>query len=138
MSRVNWIILIAVTLSLIFIGGYIYLKPLFKPLLVMTDQPLMTKEDVERARALAAQQNEDAFLQWECQKEKYKKKNELKNVYFGALHVHSSLAFDAYIFNTRLDVDGSYEFAKGMPVKKWYGESMQITGTIRFEAVTEQ
>ena len=40
----------------------------------MTDQPLMTKEDVEKARALAAQQNEDAFLQWEFQKEKYKKK----------------------------------------------------------------
>ena len=78
MSRVNWLILIAVTLTLIFIGGYIYLKPLFKPLLVMTDQPLMTKEDVEKARALAAQQNEDAFLQWEFQKEKYKKKNELK------------------------------------------------------------
>ena len=109
MSRVNWLILIAVTLSLIFIGGYIYLKPLFKPLLVMTDQPLMTKEDVEKARALAAQQNEDAFLQWEFQKEKYKKKNELKNVYFGDLHVHSSLSFDAYIFNTRLDVDESYD-----------------------------
>ena len=90
MSRVNWLILIAVTLSLIFIGGYIYLKPLFKPLLVMTDQPLMTKEDVEKARALAAQQNEDAFLQWEFQKEKYKKKNELKNVYFGDCLLYTS------------------------------------------------
>ena len=137
MSRVNWIILIAITLSLIFIGGYIYLKPLFKPLLVMTDQPLMTKEDVERARALAAQQNEDAFLQWEFQKEKYKKKNELKNVYFGDLHVHSSLSFDAYIFNTRLDVDESYEFAKGMPFKNMYGETMQISRPLDFAAVTD-
>ena len=122
MSRVNWLLLIAVTLSLIFIGGYIYLKPLFKSLLVMTDQPLMTKEDVEKARALAAQQKEDALLQWEFQTEKYKKKNEVKNVYFGDLQVHDSRSVDVYSLNTRLYAEDSDELSLGMPFQTIYGE----------------
>ena len=74
MSKVNWFILIAVTLTIALVGGYVYLKPLFKPLLVMTDQPLMTKEDVEKARALAAQQNEDAFYNGSFKKRNIKKR----------------------------------------------------------------
>ena len=74
MSKVNRLILIAVTLTIVIVGGYVYLKPIFKPLLLMTDQPLMTKEDVEKARALAAQQNEDAFYNGSSKKRNIRKR----------------------------------------------------------------
>jgi predicted metal-dependent phosphoesterase TrpH len=36
-----------------------------------------------------------------------------RNAYFGDLHVHTQLSFDAYIFNVRRSPDDAYRFAKG-------------------------
>src|SRR6185295_4521369 len=36
-----------------------------------------------------------------------------RNAYFGDLHVHTGLSFDAYIFNVRAMPDDAYRFAKG-------------------------
>ena len=129
-SKKKWIILVVTIISVILVGGYVYLQSFL-------NSPLITKEEIEKYKIIAAQQNEDAFLQWEFQENKYKDKNELKNVYFGDLHVHSSFSFDAYIFNTRFDVNESYEFARGKPFKNMYGETMQISRPLDFAAVTD-
>ena len=39
-----------------------------------------------------------------------------RNVYFGDLHVHSSLSMDAYVFGTRVTPEQAYRFAQGQPV----------------------
>lgn len=39
--------------------------------------------------------------------------NPLKNAYYGDLHLHTNLSFDAYIFGTRLTIEDAYNFAKG-------------------------
>ena len=43
-------------------------------------------------------------------------RNPLKNPYFGDLHVHTSLSFDAYVNGTRPDPDEAYRFARGEAV----------------------
>ena len=130
MSKKNLIIIGLLTFSAILLGGYFYLQSYL-------NAPLLTKEDIEKYKAIAAQQNEDAFLQWEFQENRFKEKNELKNVYFGDLHVHSSFSFDAYIFNTRFDPDESYAFARGKPLLNMYGETMQISRPLDFAAITD-
>ena len=76
MSKKNLIIIGLLTFIAILIGGYFYLQSYL-------NAPLLTKEDIEKYKAMAAQQNEEAFLQWEFQENRFKEKNELKNVYFG-------------------------------------------------------
>ena len=130
MSKKNLIIIGLLTFIAILLGGYFYLQSYL-------NAPLLTKEDIEKYKAIAAKQNEDAFLQWEFQENRFKEKNELKNVYFGDLHVHSSFSFDAYIFNTRFDPDESYAFARGKPLINMYGETMQISRPLDFAAITD-
>lgn len=43
-------------------------------------------------------------------------RNPLKNVYFGGLHVHTSLSFDAWIGDVRSKPEDAYRFAKGETV----------------------
>ena len=73
MSKKNLIIIGLLTFIAILLGGYFYLQSYL-------NAPLLTKEDIEKYKAIAAQQNEDAFLQWEFQENRFKEKNELKNV----------------------------------------------------------
>jgi len=42
---------------------------------------------------------------------------ETRNVYFGDLHVHSSLSMDAYVFGTRVTPSDAYRFARGQPIE---------------------
>ena len=63
--------------------------------------------------------------------------DETKNVYFGDLHVHSSLSFDSYIFGNRLSLDQSYRVAKGEAVENVEGEIMQLRTPLDFAAITD-
>ena len=66
-AKRNWIILGLVALICIFVAGYLYLQSYL-------NAPLLTKEDIEKYKAIAAQQNEEAFLQWEFQENRFKKR----------------------------------------------------------------
>ena len=44
-------------------------------------------------------------------------RRETRNVYFGDLHVHSSLSMDAYVFGTRVTPADAYRFARGKPIE---------------------
>ena len=63
--------------------------------------------------------------------------DETKNVYFGDLHVHSSLSFDSYIFGNRLSLDESYRVAKGEAIENVEGEIMQLRTPLDFAAITD-
>lgn len=62
--------------------------------------------------------------------------NELKNVYFGDLHVHTGLSFDAFIGGTVSTPDQAYQFAKGQPIEI-FGKTVKITQPLDFAAVTD-
>ncbi len=44
-------------------------------------------------------------------------RNPLRNLYWGDLHVHTALSFDAYVFDTRNGPAEAYAFARGEPIQ---------------------
>ncbi|MBJ22609.1 MAG: hypothetical protein CL933_24635 [Deltaproteobacteria bacterium] len=67
-----------------------------------------------------------------------------RNVYWGDLHVHTSYSMDAYIFDTRLDPEDAYRFARGearmLPPLDEEGRGtipFQIGRPLDFAAVTD-
>ncbi len=42
--------------------------------------------------------------------------NPLRNAYYGDLHVHTALSFDAYVYDVRTTPRDAYRFAKGEPI----------------------
>jgi hypothetical protein len=61
-----------------------------------------------------------------------------RNAYFGDLHVHTGLSFDAYIFNVRAMPDDAYRFAKGDPIGHAAGFDIRLAGgPLDFTAVTD-
>ena len=105
MRRTVWVLLVVAL-----IGGLIYWqvnKRLNAPLLPTGEQAQ------SQLAARVAAQNEGAFYQPAPQPLQVQPANPDKNVYFGDLHVHTSLSFDAYLFGTRLDPDAAYQIAKG-------------------------
>jgi hypothetical protein len=64
--------------------------------------------------------------------------NEDRNAYFGDLHVHTQLSFDAYIFNVRRTPDDAYRFAKGEAIGHAQGYDIRLAGgPLDFVAVTD-
>ena len=63
--------------------------------------------------------------------------NTQRNAYFGDLHVHTKLSFDAYIFGTRSTPDTAYEYAKGAPLQHPAGFDMQLSRPLDFLGVTD-
>jgi hypothetical protein len=61
-----------------------------------------------------------------------------RNAYFGDLHVHTMLSFDAYIFNVRATPDDAYAFAKGQAIGHANGMNIRLSGgPLDFTAVTD-
>ncbi len=60
-----------------------------------------------------------------------------RNAYFGDLHVHTGLSFDAYVFGVRATPDDAYRYAKGESIKHPAGFDMQLKHPLDFEAVTD-
>lgn len=63
--------------------------------------------------------------------------NPQRNAYFGDLHVHTELSFDAYLFGTRRTPNDAYEFAKGSAIEHASGFSMQMKKPLDFLGVTD-
>jgi hypothetical protein len=64
-------------------------------------------------------------------------RNPDRNAYFGDLHVHTGLSFDAYVFGARANPDDAYRYAKGEVIKHPAGFDMQLEHPLDFEAVTD-
>src|SRR5580700_10577965 len=46
------------------------------------------------------------------------RENPLKNAYFGQLHLHTGMSFDAYIIGTRIFPEDAYRFARGEEIEQ--------------------
>ena len=104
-----------------------------------TNLKFIPTTDEERAaiRAEVAEQNENAFFKPAQRPRDVVPANPLNNVYFGDLHIHSSLSADAYLFGNRRDLDDTYRFAKGESATLASGEVIEITRPLDFAAVTD-
>ncbi len=64
--------------------------------------------------------------------------NAERNAYFGDLHVHTGLSFDAYIFNVRATPQDAYRFARGEAIGHASGYDIRLAGgPLDFTAVTD-
>ncbi|MEK9820951.1 MAG: DUF3604 domain-containing protein [Gammaproteobacteria bacterium] len=88
-------------------------------------------------KAEIAAQNEDAVYRPQRGPLREQSRNTLKNVYFGDLHIHTSLSFDSYIFGNRLDVETAYRVARGEEAAIATGEVVSLTRPLDFAAVTD-
>ena len=60
-----------------------------------------------------------------------------RNAYFGDLHVHTALSFDAYAFGTTASPGDAYRFARGDTIKHPSGFDMQLKRPLDFYGVTD-
>ena len=63
--------------------------------------------------------------------------NENRNLYFGDLHIHTSLSTDAFVMGVRSMPDDAYRFAKGHAIRHAAGYSLSIDRPLDFAAVTD-
>src|SRR5262245_23086218 len=63
-------------------------------------------------------------------------KNSLRNVYFGDLHLHTMLSFDAFTIGARTTPDDAYRYAKGEAID-YLGNKIQRKVPLDFLGVTD-
>jgi hypothetical protein len=78
------------------------------------------------------------------QREPCAEHNPLRNLYFGDLHIHTTLSFDAHIYDVRTTQDQAYRFARGEPVSlppldaSGHGtQTIRLARPLDFAAVTD-
>ncbi|MEK9823721.1 MAG: DUF3604 domain-containing protein [Gammaproteobacteria bacterium] len=96
-----------------------------------------TEEEIAAVQAVAKQQIEDRHYRPKRQKNAKLPANPLNNLYFGELHVHTSISADAYLFGNRLNMDAAYRFAKGERIELRTGETAELTRPLDFVALTD-
>ena len=96
-----------------------------------------TEEDIAMVRDSASRQAEQSFYRQERQALEAQAANPLKNVYFGDLHVHTSISSDAYLFGNRMDMDTAYRIAQGESGTLRTGERIELTRPLDFAALTD-
>jgi Protein of unknown function (DUF3604) len=60
-----------------------------------------------------------------------------KHALFGELHVHTTVSFDAFVYNVKATPDDAYRYARGMPIQHTSGDMIQSARPIDFMAVTD-
>ena len=126
----KWRILIGLTLAITAAGVYVYQGMAGKLM-------RLTPEVLERLQVTVAAENEAAIDRPAFRAREIPPANPLKNVYFGDLHVHTSMSFDAYISGTRFGPTEAYQFAKGKALTLNSGEVVQLAMPLDFVAITD-
>ncbi|MEE2893359.1 MAG: DUF3604 domain-containing protein [Pseudomonadota bacterium] len=98
--------------------------------------PLNDPEVLSRMREAAEAQDESAVPTYRAERV-VQPPNPRRNVYFGDLHVHTSLSFDAYLFGNRFGPDEAYRFASGNPLSYGTGETAVLSRPLDFVALTD-
>jgi hypothetical protein len=62
--------------------------------------------------------------------------NPLKNAYFGQLHLHTGMSFDAYIIGTRVYPEDAYRYARGEQIEQ-SGRMVKIDEPLDFLGVSD-
>ena len=96
-----------------------------------------SEEEVAALRVKAAAQREDRIYRPPPSPREALRPDPSKNVYFGDLHVHTSISADAYLFGNRFGLDSAYAFAKGEALELRTGEIAQLTRPLDFVALTD-
>ncbi len=60
-----------------------------------------------------------------------------RSVFFGDLHIHSSLSLDAYLFGVRAGPEDAYTYAKGGTISHGAGYEIRLSEPLDFAAVTD-
>lgn len=112
-----------------------------------------SEEDLAEIRESAKAQDEQAFVRPPVQSQVQSQAqsqdptsalssvnhapNPLNNLYFGDLHVHTSVSGDAYLFGNRFDMDTAYRFARGERLELRTGEVVELNRPLDFVALTD-
>jgi hypothetical protein len=62
--------------------------------------------------------------------------NPLRNAYFGQLHLHTAMSFDAYIIGTRVYPEDAYRFARGEEIER-AGRKVKADAPLDFLGVSD-
>jgi hypothetical protein len=60
-----------------------------------------------------------------------------RSVFFGDLHIHTSLSLDAYLFGVRASPEDAYVYAKGGTISHGAGYAIRLSDPLDFAAVTD-
>ena len=126
-------ILSIVAVITILAGGYGFYKYRQATSNILT----LTPDNIAKLEAQTAAQNESSYVTPAAVASPRKSPSSNNNVYFGDLHVHTSLSFDSFLFGNRNTIDDAYKFARGDSLTTIAGEKLEISRPLDFVALTD-